>query len=160
MLRAAAAFFSAFSIWLLVAQRVHSAAELVLGAGIAAAAVLIGLHFGGGASGGFARAPGMLWLGASRGKGVISGSMLTARAALAGDVKLSPGLVRLKMRSDDPDVRADLAALISATPGAVVVDTDVEGLLIHLIDEDDADGHELSGLEARTLTAHGVWGRQ
>ena len=156
MLRAAAAFLGSLLIWLLLAQHVGSLADLAIAASAAACAVLIGAHFGGGASAGYARAPQLLMLGASRVTTVLAGVSSTARAALAGDIRLAPGLARLKTRGLDADARGDLATLISATPGNLVVEADAEGLLIHLIDEHEMDGGDLSGMEARVLQAHGV----
>jgi multisubunit Na+/H+ antiporter MnhE subunit len=49
-----------------------------------------------------------------------------------------------------------LATLVSTSPGAVVVEADAEGLLIHLIDESAAEASDLGELEARVLGAHGL----
>ena len=155
MLRAAAAFFGLTLIWLLATQRFGAVGDLAIAAGAAAGAHLSGVRFGGGASAGFVQAPRLVWLGLSRADIVLSGAASTARAALAADIALAPGLVRLKTRGVDPDTRADLATLVSATPGAVVVDADAEGLLIHLIEESEAESGDLGALEARVIAAHG-----
>lgn len=156
MLRAAATFLSLLLIWFIATQRFSSVADLAVAAVVVLSAVLLGGRFGGGLSASFSRAPRLLLLGLSRGKTVLEGAAATTRAALAADIKLSPGLARLKTRGNDASARADLAALISATPGSVVVDADAEGLLIHLINESDAESGDLSGLEARVLGAHGA----
>jgi hypothetical protein len=95
-------------------------------------------------------------LGLSRVNTVLAGAASIVRAALAADVALTPGLARLKTRSADADARADLATLVSTSPGAVVVEADAEGLLIHLIDESAAEASDLGELEARVLGAHGL----
>ncbi|MFT3726289.1 MAG: Na+/H+ antiporter subunit E [Terricaulis sp.] len=156
MLRAAAAFLGCFVLWVLVAQRVNAPLDFVFAAVAVVGAVLVGGHFGGGVSASFLRAPYLLLLELSRVKTVLGGALSTARAALAGDVRLTPGLARLKTRGIDADARADVATIISTTPGNVVVEADGEGLLIHLINEHEMDGADLSGLEARALAAHGV----
>lgn len=156
MLRAAAAFLGLFVIWLLATQRFDASTDFSAAVLAAALAVLLGARFGGGVAPGFAQAPRLLALGLSRTNAVLSGAAATARAALAADIALAPGLARLKTRSAETDARAELARLISATPGTVVVDADAEGLLIHLIDEADAETGDLGQLEARVLAAHGV----
>lgn len=154
MLRAAAAFFGLLLIWLLATQGVGAGADFAVAVLAAAGAVLLGAYFGGGVSGSFVHAPRLGLLGLSRVNTVLGGAASTARAALAADIALTPGLVRLKTRVANADARADLATLISATPGAVVVDVDTEGLLIHLIDEHEAETSDLGRLEARVLSAH------
>jgi multisubunit Na+/H+ antiporter MnhE subunit len=155
MLRAAAAFAGLFLIWLLTTQHVGSG-DFAIAALAVAGALLLGAHFGGGVSGGFVHAPRLVLLGLSRVNTVLAGAASTVRAALAADVALTPGLARLKTRSADADARADLATLVSTSPGAVVVEADAEGLLIHLIDESAAEASDLGELEARVLGAHGL----
>src|SRR5690348_11808595 len=113
MLRAAASFLGLSLIWLLATQRVGACAYCAIAALTAAGAVLIGGGVGGGVSGGSLHAPRLVLLGLSRVNTVLAGAASTARAALAADVALTPGLVRLKTRTDDADARADLATLIS-----------------------------------------------
>jgi len=156
MLRAAAAFLGSLLIWLLVSQRMNSLADVALALGAALTVVVVGAHFGGGVSAAFARAPQMLALGLSRVKTVLAGAGAVMRAAVAADIKLTPGLVRLKTRSADDLTRADLATMIGGTPGNVVMEADAEGLLIHVMDEHEMDGGDLSALEAHVLRAHGL----
>jgi hypothetical protein len=45
--------------------------------------------------------------------------------------------------------------MISAVPGAVVVESDADGLLVHVIDEDAIAAEDLTRLETRVLAALG-----
>jgi multisubunit Na+/H+ antiporter MnhE subunit len=75
------------------------------------------------------------------------------RAAVAADVTVKPALVRIKTRSAEPFAAAAVADLISAVPGMVVVETDDDGLLVHVINEDKVDAADLGALEAGVLAS-------
>jgi multisubunit Na+/H+ antiporter MnhE subunit len=66
----------------------------------------------------------------------------TIRAAIAGDIKLKPAIVRIRTRLTDTAGVASFAGIIGFAAGAIVVASDDEGLLAHVNEEDgDALGH-------------------
>lgn len=60
---------------------------------------------------------------------------------------MKPTLVRVRSRARDAAAQASFANMISATPGMAVVETDADGLLVHVIDEDEIDAADLGRLE-------------
>jgi multisubunit Na+/H+ antiporter MnhE subunit len=156
MLRAVAAFIGLFLIWLLLTGKLQTPAHLAWAAGAAALSLWVGVRLAGAVSPVFAGAAQFLLLGLARAGLALRACLSTLRAALAADVALAPALARLKTRSANNNVRAELANLISATPGAVVVDADAEGLLMHLINEDALETADYAGLEAHVASALGA----
>ena len=154
MLHAAAMLTGLFILWLLLTQRWSEPADIALAVfaaliGVAATARLGGL----GRGGPFTHAPQLLALTIGRAGEIVSGALACIRAAIAADVTLKPALVRVKTRAASAFARAALSDLISAAPGAVVVETSARDLLVHVIDEDATDAALLAGLEARVLAA-------
>lgn len=120
----------------------------------AVACLLLASRIGGlGRNGPFARAPQMLSLVVRRADAVTRGAMATVRASIAADVTLRPALVRVKWRVSSDSARAAFAGMVSAAPGAVVVETDPDGMLVHVINEDAIDASEFGRLEARVAKA-------
>lgn len=78
----------------------------------------------------------------------LAGAASVGRAALAADVSLKPALVRLRALSDSNSL-AMLAGMISAAPGANVVETDAEGFLVHVLNEDELDAERLGAVAER-----------
>ena len=78
---------------------------------------------------------------------MMRGAVATIRKALSADVTLNPALVRVRTRMTRSADRAAFAGLLTATPGMAVVETDAEGFLMHVIDEDSIDADELGRLE-------------
>lgn len=154
MLHTAALFTALCALWLLATQQWHAPADIAVSVGAAFACTAFALRLGG-ASGAFARSPKSIILVIGRCGAVLAGAAATMRAALAADVTLSPALVRVKTRVD-PAARALFADLVSAVPGIVVVETDAEGLLAHVVNEDAVDSADLSRLELRVADAVGV----
>jgi multisubunit Na+/H+ antiporter MnhE subunit len=70
-------------------------------------------------------------------------------AALSADIKLRPSLVRVRLRGADESAHAAFANLVTAAPGAVSVELDTDGLLVHVLREDSIDARVLGRLEAR-----------
>jgi multisubunit Na+/H+ antiporter MnhE subunit len=155
MLHAAALLAGLSIIWLIAAPHGQLSQDVPIA--LAAALVCVGLssRFGGIAPSAFARAPQFILLAISRAGAVMRGTLSTIRAAIAADVTLKPALVRVRTRASAPFSKAALADLISATPGMVVVETDAEGMLVHVIDEDGVDAAGLGRLEAHVLAATG-----
>lgn len=146
MLHAAALLCGLAALWLLVTQRASSPQDWMI-AGIAVlACVAVAMRFGG-VSRAYARAPRLLALNAARAGAVIRGTLSTLRAAVSADVTMKPTLVRVRSRTQDVAERASFANMISATPGMAVVETDADGLLVHVIDEDAIDAADLGRLE-------------
>jgi multisubunit Na+/H+ antiporter MnhE subunit len=154
MINAAAMFFILWGLWLLLAQQGLSLQALGVGAGVALACVIIAARLGAvSGRGAYAYALRLLGFVAGRAGVVVSGALSAMRAAVAADVTLKPALVRIKTRATTALSQAVLADLISAAPGAVVVEADAAGLLVHVLDEDSIDAQALSQFEARVIAA-------
>lgn len=154
MLHAAAMLLGIFALGLLVIGVGVSPETPAAAGGVAIVVTLLAAHFGGTRDNAFA-APQLGLLGVARARDAIGGAFSTLRAAGAADVTLKPALVRVKVRTDDARAQAALADQLSAAAGAVVIDVDADGLLVHVLDEDAIDGGEIGGLEARVLSALG-----
>lgn len=155
MLQVAALASGLLALWLLFTQRWHGPLDLGVALGVAVLCVVWAMRFGGASRSGFATAPRMAALSFARAGDVVRGALSTIRAAIAADVTLKPALVRVKTRAASDDARAALAGMISAAPGAIVVEADDDGLLAHVIDEDAIGPAHLGALEARVLLALG-----
>lgn len=145
MLHAAAMLFGFFLLWLLTTQRLASVQDVIIAAAAAVLCTALALRLGG-ASKAFAHAPRAAYSTVTRMGAVLAGALSTIRAALAADVTLKPALVRIKTRGRG-DERAAFADLLSAAPGMAVVETDTEGFLAHVLDEDSVDPVDLGRLE-------------
>ncbi len=152
MLHAAAMLIGLFVLALLVfAQRPLSEAAMLAGM-LSLVCVMFAARFGGiGAS--LWSAPQALALGLARIGAVFSGAVRTIRSAIAADVTLNPALVRVRSRAECGLARAVMADLVSAAPGALVVETEGDGDLVHVINEDAIDANDLGVLEARVIAA-------
>ena len=153
MLHAAAMLTGLCMLWLLFTQHWNPPADAAIAAGAALTAATAAARLGG-IGGAFARAPQTLLLALSRSGEVLSGAAATIRAAIAADIKLKPALVRVKTRAGAA-AKAVFADMINAVPGIVVVETDAEGMLAHVLNEDSMDVADLSRLETRVLNALG-----
>lgn len=155
MLHAAALLAGLSIIWLIGAPHGQLSQTLLIAFSAALVCVVLAGRVGGVAPSAFSRAPQFALLTASRIGVVLRGALSTVRAALAADVTLKPALVRVRTRASNAFGKAVLADMISATPGMVVVETDAEGMLVHVIDEDGVDAADLGRLEARVVSAMG-----
>ena len=154
MLHGAAMFTGLWLIWLLLTQGWNSPLDVAIGAAAALAGVALTARFGGfGKGGAFSHALQLTGLALGRAGAVGKGAAGTMRAALSADVQLRPALVRVKLRPSSHFARAALADMIGAAPGAVVVEADAEGLLVHVLDEDAIDAADLGRFEARVAAA-------
>lgn len=154
MLHAAAMLIGLFVVWLLLTQQWNGAQDFAIAGAAALACVLLSARLGGfGRGSAFSHAPQLLILALSRLGAVFGGALATICAALAADVSLRPALVRVKTRATSDFSRAALADMIGAAPGAVVVEADAEGLLVHVLDEESIDAVNLGQLEARVVGA-------
>lgn len=154
MIHAAAMFAGLWITWLLLTQRWSAPEDLAIGAGAALVCTLLAGRLGGfeGQSP-FANAPNFMRFAFRRAPTVLSGALATIRAAIAADVTLKPALVRIRTRPSNDIAQATLAILISAAPGAVVVQADSDGLLVHVLDEDSIDATAIGALETRVIDA-------
>jgi multisubunit Na+/H+ antiporter MnhE subunit len=118
--------------------------------------VAVALRFGGVGRNPFGYAAQFVMLSLARIGAVVRGGLSVLRAALAADVTVKPALVRVRTRSSDPIARAAFADLMSAAPGMAVVDSDEDGVLVHVINEDAIDEADLGALESRVNAALGV----
>ncbi|HWA00126.1 MAG TPA: Na+/H+ antiporter subunit E [Caulobacterales bacterium] len=154
MINAAAMLACLLGVWLLLTQRAATPEALGASVLVALGCVLISVRFGVvGGRGVFSAAPRLLMLAVSRAGAVIGGALAIVREALAADVRLQPALARVRTRSSSALAQAAFADLVSAAPGAVVVEADAESLLVHVLQEDAIDGLALSQLEERVITA-------
>lgn len=152
MLHAAAALTGLWLLWLLLTQRAASPVDIALGAAAAFAAVVIALRLFG-PSKAYARAfQFAAWM-IARAPDVVRGALGAIRAAIAADVALKPALVRVRSRAEGDATRAAFADMISARAGAIVVESDADGLLVHVLDEDQIDAERLGKFEARVIGA-------
>ncbi len=149
MLHAAAMLCGLAILWMLASQHWSSPQDWAIAFGASAVCVLIALRFGG-ASAAFLNAPRLLMLTGARAAAVARGALGTIRSALSADVTLKPALVRLRTRASRAHERASFAGMISATPGMAVVESDADGFLVHVMNEDAIDADDLGRLEQRT----------
>jgi len=145
MLHAAAMLLGLAILWFLATLRFGGALELAGAACAVLACVALSARAGG--LGAFARAPRLAWTFVLRAGSVLHGALATIRAAIAADVSLKPALIRIRTRSRGAD-RAVMAGLLSTTPGMVLVDSDPEGFLAHVMNEDSVDAGDLGALES------------
>lgn len=136
MLQAIALFSGTFSLWLLLEQR-FTLAALVAGAAAALVCVALTARLPGLGRRTFTQMPKLAAVQMLRVGAAFADAITTVRAAIAADVKLRPALVRVRTRAGDALSIAALANWIGATPGAVVIASDAEGLLVHVNDEAD-----------------------
>lgn len=152
MLHAAAMLLGIFVLALLAyAQR--PLAEASAYAALTAGACLVFAARFGGAGPTMWSAPQALALGLARTGAVVMGAVRVLRSAIAADVTLNPALVRVRARAQRRLSRAVIADLVSAAPGAVVVETEADGDLVHVIDEEKIDAEDLGLIEARVIAA-------
>lgn len=151
MLHAAAMLAGLVIIWFALLGRALTPEYAALGAGVAVLVLLAAWRLGGvGRS--FLLAPNVLAVHARSTGAVMRGALATLRAALAADVTLHPALVRVRTRASGRFARAALADAISAAPGSVVIDSDADGYLVHVQDEESRAAADLASWEARVLS--------
>jgi len=136
MLQAVALFSGTFVVWLLLEQRFTPAA-LAAAVAAAVACVLLTARLPRLGRRTFTLMPKLAAVQLMRTGAAFADAIRTVRAAIAADVKLRPALVRVRTRGGDALSVATLANWIGATPGAVVISNDSEGLLVHVNDEGD-----------------------
>lgn len=155
MLHAAAMLFGLFALGLAVTQGWASQEEAALV--LVAAIVSVGAAFwlGGVRKNPFSTAPQFLVLIASRSGAVVRGALSTIRAALAADVTLRPALVSVRGEAAGA-AKAAASDLISAVPGSVVVETDGDGMLVHVMNEDATGSAEFTALQGRVAAMLGA----
>jgi multisubunit Na+/H+ antiporter MnhE subunit len=153
MLHAAAMLIGLFALGLLAKQNWSSSQDLALVFAAAVACVVLAARFGGIGRSPFSYAPQMLFLFAVRARTVLRGALATVRTALAADISLKPALVRVRTQDASAFCQAALVNFASAAPGAVVVDADDDGLLVHVVNEDAIDDANLKALEALVVGA-------
>lgn len=146
MLHAAAMLCALIVLWMLAAQQWSSPQAWLIAAGASFACVLVAARLGG-VSDRFWRAPRSAFVALSRIGAVMRGAVATIRRAVSADVSINPALVRIRTRMTRSSERAALVSLLTATPGMAVVETDADGFLMHVIDEDSIDADELGRLE-------------
>lgn len=152
MLHAAAMLIGIFALATLVLGGRDLAEVVAPAAAIAAVSVMFAVRFVGIGPTAFS-APQVVLLSLSCAGAVVRGTLATMRAAIAADVTLQPALVRVRTRAQAEFTRAILAHLMSAPPGLVVVESDADGMLAHVTEEDRVDAVAIGALEARVMSA-------
>lgn len=145
MLHAAAMLLGLCVLWLLATQRFYSIADVAVAIAAAALCAFVAARTAG-VSRAFARAPWALFTVLVRAGAVLGGCLTTMRAALGANIRIKPALVHVRTRGRGIE-RAAFADMLSATPGLAVVDTDPDGLLVHVMNEDAIDAADLGRLE-------------
>jgi multisubunit Na+/H+ antiporter MnhE subunit len=158
MLHAAAMLAGFFGIGLLLTQGWMSRDLIAVTSGVALATVALALLLGGVRKNPFSTAPQFITLIVSRLGAVLRGALATTRAALAADVTLRPALVRVRADEAGPFAHAGAADAISAAPGSVVVETDSEGMLVHVLNEEATDSAALTAVQSRAISLLGARG--
>lgn len=151
MLHAAAMLCGLVLLWMLSTQAWSSPQAWVIAVGASLFAVVVALRLGG-PSPAFSRAPKLLLAVLARSGAVVRGALSTMRRAVSADVTLNPALVRVKMRAPRAVERASFAHMLTATPGMAVVETDADGLLLHVMNEDKIDTAELGRIEQAVVS--------
>lgn len=146
MLHAAAMLGGLVVLWMLASQHWSSPQAWLIAAAAGFACVVVAARLGG-VSDSFWRAPRSMIVALWRAGAVMRGAVATIRKALSADVTLNPALVRVRTRVARSSDRAAFASVLTMTPGMAVVETDAEGFLMHVIDEDSVDADELGRLE-------------
>jgi multisubunit Na+/H+ antiporter MnhE subunit len=146
MLHAAAMLGVLIVLWIAAAPASGSPQDWAIAAGASLVCVAVAARFGG-ISTAFMQAPRLLWIASKRAGALFMGAMSVIRRAVSADVTLSPALVRVKTRSSKPEERAAFAHLLTSIPGVAVVETEADGLLAHVINEEGIDATELGRLE-------------
>jgi multisubunit Na+/H+ antiporter MnhE subunit len=151
MLHAAAMLGGLFAIALLMSQGWLSREQAALAFVAALASLAAAIWLGGVRRNPFSRAPQFLVLLLSRAGAVLRGALATIRAALAADVTLTPALERVRADGVGALAQAGAANAISAAPGSAVVETDSEGMLVHVLHEDAADSAAFVEIQRRAV---------
>lgn len=152
MINAAAMLICLWILWIALGPHPISVETMATGAGAALGCVLISARLRAlDKPGVFFAAPRLLTLAAAQAPRVLRGALATSAAALRP--QLRPALVRIRTRPGSGEAQAAFADFITAAPGSVVVETDAEGLLAHVLDEDAVDGAAWTRLETQVIAA-------
>lgn len=136
MPEAIALFLWTFAVWLLLQQQ-FTAFGVATALAACAASVLVAARLPRLGRGTFTRMPRLALEQAMRTGAAFADALVILRAAIAADVRLKPALVRVRTRTSEALGIAALANMIGASPGAVVIASDEEGLLVHVNQEGD-----------------------
>jgi multisubunit Na+/H+ antiporter MnhE subunit len=156
MLHAAAMLAGLFALGLLLTQAWASQDRALLVFGVALASTGAAMWLGGIRKNAFSTTPQFVVLIASRAGDAVRGALSTTRAALAADVTLKPALVSVHAETTGSFSKAAAADLISAVPGSVVVETDSDGMLVHVMNEEAIDSAAFAALQRRTAALLGA----
>lgn len=156
MLHAAAMLAGLFAVGLLLTLGWASQEQALLMLGAALASTGAAVWLGGIRKNAFSTAPQFVVLIASRAGAIVRGALSTIRASLAADVTLTPALVSVRTETTGTFAKAAAADLISAVPGSVVVETDSDGVLVHVMNEDAMDSASFTAHQRRTAAMLGA----
>ena len=151
MINAAAMLAGLLLVWLLLVGRFQGVEAFAWAGAASLLCVIAAARLGAvGGRGAYGAALQLVRLSIGRAGAVMSGAGFTLRAAL-GLKPAAPALVLVRTRPSSAFARATLCNLISAAPGATVIESDSAGLLVHVLDEERVDGASLSALEGRVI---------
>jgi multisubunit Na+/H+ antiporter MnhE subunit len=155
MLHAAAMLAGLFLLGLVATEGWGSREQAALVVAIALASTAAAMRLGGVRKTPFSTAPQFAVLLAGRAGAVMRGAFSTIRAALSADVTLKPALVRARVDDAGAFVKAAAADAITAAPGSIVVESDGDGLLVHVLDEDALDSASFVSVHRRATALLG-----
>jgi multisubunit Na+/H+ antiporter MnhE subunit len=99
------------------------------------------------------RAAILLAIGVGRARKIAARVWRTGERAIAADTGLNPALVRFRTAGAHESARAAFANMAALTEGAIAVDSQEDFLLMHVLNEEDADEIDMRRLEDQTRAA-------
>lgn len=148
MLHAAAMLAGLFFLAFIFTSPVLGANAVFAAVAIALAAAAFGLRFGG-ASRAFSGVLASIGFAPAAARRALGGALKTVRLAAAADISLHPALIRIRAARAGPFEQVRIAAAAGGAAGAIVVECDSEGLLVHANDEEGVEVKEFERIEAR-----------
>lgn len=142
MLHGAAMLVGLSLLWSVAVGAPNSVDKLAAASVAVIAALALSARFGGIGAASAATPGGLVWL-LRRGPALAAATLGTLRVTLTEKTGLAPALMRVRPRDNAGAGWAMLAGRISAHSGMVVVETDADGLLVHVIDENRVDADRL-----------------
>ncbi|MDX2274682.1 MAG: Na+/H+ antiporter subunit E [Hyphomonadaceae bacterium] len=154
MLQAAAMLVGLSVAWLLLTQSAWTPQNLALAGFVGVVCVGATMWLGGWR--GIGAPPLLALANLRRAPGNFRAALGAARAAIAADISLRPALILIKPRPGPVAVKAALIAAINAAPGQMAVESDGDGLLAHVLDEEAVQPEQISELEDGVRAAYGL----
>lgn len=155
MRQALATILCLSALWLVFTRLGTGVEDLAVALGVAALCAVLGARFSGLSKAGFGATLGVMVFAIRRAPDVLRGAFGVVARALAADVTLKPALVRVRIREGDEFGRVAFVEAAGAVPGAIVVDSDDDSMLVHVIDEDRPHEQAMGALQSGVAAAAG-----